>query len=71
MVAAVEAYRARVAILGHYSELLDRPALAAELDLLTSAVDRVVRLGDEALETATSDDDRDELEALIAGRAYS
>jgi glyoxylase-like metal-dependent hydrolase (beta-lactamase superfamily II) len=70
IVEAVTAFRARVAILGHYPELLDRAGLAAELDLLTSAVDRFERLGDAALSTATSDDDREELEALIAGRAY-
>jgi glyoxylase-like metal-dependent hydrolase (beta-lactamase superfamily II) len=71
IVEAVGAFRAKAAILGHYPEVLDEAALAAELELLTSAADRFERLGDDALATATSDDDRDELEALVAGRAYS
>ena len=71
IVETVAAFGAGRAILGHYPELLDAMALAGELDLLTSAVDRVERFGDAALVTATSDDDRDEILALLAGRAYS
>jgi glyoxylase-like metal-dependent hydrolase (beta-lactamase superfamily II) len=71
MVETVGAYGAGRAILGHYPELLDAMGLARELDLLASAVDRVERLGDGALVTATSHDDREEIVALLAGRAYS
>jgi glyoxylase-like metal-dependent hydrolase (beta-lactamase superfamily II) len=71
VVEAVASFGASRAILGHHPEMLDAMGLAGELDLLTSAVDRVERLGDAALVTASSDDDRDELVALLAGRAYS
>ncbi|MEO9175960.1 MAG: MBL fold metallo-hydrolase, partial [Gaiellales bacterium] len=60
----VGAYRAEVAILGHHPPLLDRAGLTVELGLLTSALERVEQLGAGALETAASEDDREELELL-------
>lgn len=58
----------RFAVEGHGEELLDEAALAAQLAGLESAVERVGRLGDAALETAEGEFDRETLELLLAGR---
>jgi glyoxylase-like metal-dependent hydrolase (beta-lactamase superfamily II) len=67
IVATIAAYGASTTVQGHWDELLDACALGRELDLLTSAADRVERLGDAALATAAGEDDRETLEHLLAG----
>jgi glyoxylase-like metal-dependent hydrolase (beta-lactamase superfamily II) len=58
----------RHAIEGHGGEVLDEAAFAGQLAGLESAIDRIERLGEAALETAESDFDRETLELLLAGR---
>jgi glyoxylase-like metal-dependent hydrolase (beta-lactamase superfamily II) len=68
---AIEAFGATTAIQGHAAALLDAAALAVELERLRGAAERVERLGDGALATASDDDDRATLELFVAGRRYS
>jgi glyoxylase-like metal-dependent hydrolase (beta-lactamase superfamily II) len=67
----VDAYGARVAIQGHFPELMDTAALAVDLERLRTGADRVERMGDDARATATDEDDRETLELLLTGRAYA
>jgi len=57
----------RHVIEGHGEEALDAVGFASQLARLEGAIDRVEELGEEAIGTATSDDDRETLELLLAG----
>jgi glyoxylase-like metal-dependent hydrolase (beta-lactamase superfamily II) len=65
----IGSYGARLAIEGHDDRLLDAGMLDRRLTDLAEAVDRVERLGDDALATARDDDDRETLAFLLTGRA--